>query len=132
MWDGGEFDDEQRAARACTRVDLPPVEPAIVPQRLRVAYMGRHPIPGVTSEHGLPINPEMPLEDIDNGCPGGWYRSRFVRSLDRYLRLRVEGGARVSNPLLHRCKDDFVLQCEQLYTHEQERAANHLAKQATK
>jgi len=91
--------------------------------------MGRPPCPGVTSEDGRKINPHTPLERLSDGCPGGWYRSRFVWSLDRYFRLRVEGGQRVPNPLLDRCGDEFVIACERIYLQEQERAVAYRLEQ---
>lgn len=121
----GEFIEEQRAARGCTRFDLPRVEWDIAPGRLRRGYMGRPPVPGVTEEDGHKVNPQRPLERVSDGCPGGWYRSRFVWSLGRYLRVRVEGGQRVPNPLLDRCEDEFVILCERIYVQEQERAVGY-------
>lgn len=51
-----------------------------------------------------------PHEDIENdGCPGAWYRTAFVQSLLRYRRRPCEGGGRVSNPLLDRCADEWLL-----------------------
>ena len=122
----GKFRDRDRAARGCTRIDLPQVEPNIAPQLIRIGWLGREPVPGVSEEDGQPVrNPLMPLERISDGCPGGWYRCRFVWSLHPYLRVRCEGGMRVSNPMLDRCDDEFVLQCVQVYEHHQERAAAH-------
>ncbi len=129
--DGG-FLDGPRAARGCTRFDLPRVEWDVSPGLLsKGGYMGRHQVPGLTEEDGRRINPRKPLERLSDGCPGGWYRSRFVWSLDRYLRTRVEGGQRVPNPLLDRCEDEFVLQCERVFVQEQERAAAHRLEQMT-
>lgn len=125
------YDDAARAARGCTRIDLPQVEWDVSAGLLRRGYMGRGPLPpGVTMEEGHRLNPRKPLERLSDGCPGGWYRSRFVWGLDRYMRVRVEGGQRVSNPLLDRCEDDFILQCERLYVQEQERAAAYRVEQS--
>ena len=33
-----------------------------------------------------------PPESMDDGCPGGWYRCAFVRSLDMYLPTRSGEG----------------------------------------
>lgn len=125
----GRFDDHARAARGCTRIDLPAVEWDVAPNLVRRGYMGRHPMPGVREEEGRRISWRRPLERPSNGCPGGWYRSRFVWSLDRYFRIRVEGGQRVPNPLLDRCEDDFVLLCERIYVQEQERAVAYRLEQ---
>lgn len=121
----GSFDDAARASRGCCRIDLPAVPWDVKPSLIRRAYMGRRPMPGVSEEEGQRISWRAPLERPSDGCPGGWYRSRFVWSLARYLRERVEGGQRVPNPLLDRCSDDFVLLCERIFVQEQERAASH-------
>ncbi len=129
----GSFSDKSRAARGCTRIDLPRVEWDVSPGVLtRSGYMGRPPCPGVTLEEGRKINPRQPLERPSDGCPGGWYRSRFVWSLDRYFRLRADGGQRVPNPLLDRCEDEFVIACERIYLHEQERAVAYRLEQMSK
>lgn len=125
----GSFNDAARAARGCTRLDLPQVEWDVSASLLRRGYMGRAPMPGVSEEEGHRISWKHPLERPSDGCPGGWYRSRFVWSLNHYFRERVEGGQRVPNPLLDRCDDDFVLLCERVYVREQERAAAYRLEQ---
>jgi hypothetical protein len=53
-----------------------------------------------------------PAEDIEaEGCPGGWYRSRFIEALRPYMRRRDQHGGRVSNRLLEMCDDRFVIAC---------------------
>lgn len=69
----------------------------------------------------MPVVWRTPPELVDEGCPGGWYRSRFVWSLHSFLRVRAEGGQRVGNPLLDRCDDELVLQLVMYFEHEQER-----------
>lgn len=129
----GSFQDRPREVRGCTRSDLPRVTWDVSVGALsRSGYMGRPPCPGVTEEEGRKINPKTPLERPSDGCPGGWYRSRFVLSLDRYFRVRVDGGQRVPNPLLDRCDDEFVLMCERIYVHQQERAAAYQLEQMSK
>lgn len=126
MRGSGEFRDADRSARGCTRVDLPRVEGEVVPSRIQVGYMGRQPIPGVHEEDGVRVrNPAMPLERVSDGCPGGWYRCRFVWSLQPYFRARLEGGHLVDNPMLNRCEDEFVLWCVRVFENEQTRQANH-------
>lgn len=86
--------------------------------------MGRaHLAYGVTKIRGRAINPQQPWEDPDDGCPGGWYRSRFVGSVLPYLRPSGGMGGRTSNPLLDRCDDEFLLQCV-LYLEEQQDACD--------
>lgn len=83
-------------------------------------WMGREPI-----DHdeigGVRVSRQNPPEDIREGCPGGWYRSRFVASLHPFLRTRTEHGMRVPNPFFDRCTDDLVLQLV-LYLEEQQEA----------
>ncbi len=55
-----------------------------------------------------------PCEPIwETGCPGAWYRTLWLRSLDRYYRRRTDGGGRVENPALSRCTDPLVLEAVQ-------------------
>lgn len=50
-----------------------------------------------------------PLEPIEEeGCPGGWYRSGFVRSLHKYRRRG--GEQKTENLFLTRCQDRLVLE----------------------
>ena len=53
----------------------------------------------------------QPYEDFEHeGCGGAWYRTAWVQSLLRYRRRPMEGGGRVSNPLLDRCDDEWLLE----------------------
>lgn len=52
---------------------------------------------------------EIPPENPDEGCPGGWHRTRFVGSLMPYYRRRTEGGGRVPNRLYDTCNDVTIL-----------------------
>lgn len=84
--------------------------------------MGRAPLPEtVHAIQGRKINPSQPWEDPAGGCPGGWYRSRFTDSVRPFLRMRAEGGNRVTNPFFDRCDDDLVLQLV-MYLEEQQEA----------
>ena len=61
--------------------------------------------------------PHEPIADM--GCPGAWYRTDFMRSLDRYYRRRTENGGRVDSPALTQCTDSLVLEAIQtLEAHE--------------
>lgn len=51
--------------------------------------------------------PNEPIAEM--GCPGAWYRTPFLRSLDRYYRRRTENGGRVDNPALTQCTDPLVI-----------------------
>lgn len=81
--------------------------------------MGRHRLDIVAME-GRPINPRQPPEDPGDGCPGGWYRSRFVASVYPYLRRRTKDGDRVQNLILDRTDDELMLQWVQYLEEQQE------------
>jgi hypothetical protein len=63
-------------------------------------YMGRYPSKPLDAlvQLGLRNKPGKPREDIEDGCPGAWYRTAYVDSVDRYTRERTKGGGRVDNP----------------------------------
>lgn len=94
---------QERAARGCTRIDLPPVEWDVDAERIAFHVGGR----GRQAE---------PPED---GCPGGYQRSGLVCSLDRFFRQRDDHGGRISNPHLDRC-DDFLVVDAVLFTEAEE------------
>jgi len=71
-------------------------------------WMGR-PRDYANEGHGRWLHPP---EDIDaEGCPGSWYRTRFIESLLRYMRRGDGKGGRVSNRFYDTCDDRFVLEC---------------------
>lgn len=121
--DAGAWVDGRRSERGCTRVDLPPVPWHVNAQAIRrEGYMGRSRLaPGTTLEDGLPVRWKEPFERPSDGCPGGWYRSRFEASIEPFLRMRAEGGQRVSNPLFDRCEDELVIALVLYLELEQER-----------
>lgn len=104
-------------------MDLPPVHWDVDAKSLkRQGWMGRARLPAsVRKQAGEDIVPAYPWEDPADGCPGGWYRSLFVYSVETYLRGRTEHGGRNSNPLLDRCDDDLVVQLVLYLEREQER-----------
>lgn len=116
----GDFEDSKRGEYRCTRIDLAPVAWSESGKRvLQGGWMGRMRL-DVVSMEGRPINPRQPPEDPDDGCPGGWYRSRFVLSIYPYLRRRTEHGDRVINMLLDRTEDELLLQWVQHVEDQQE------------
>lgn len=74
--------------------------PALLEPRHSNPYMGRHGSPALDSlvQLGRRNKPGKPHEDIEDGCPGAWYRTDYVDSVDRYRRERSDGGGRVHNP----------------------------------
>lgn len=96
--------------------------------------MGRPPDPSFKGErYGLQLPPGMvqphPPEDWREGCPGGWYRSEFVRSVMPYVRRRTEGGGRTANPLFDRAP--AVVAAAVLYLEaEQEASIRHQEREA--
>lgn len=121
--DAGTWVDGRRSERGCTRDDLPPVPWHVNAQAIRrEGYMGRNRLaPGTVLEDGMQVRWKQPLERATDGCPGGWYRSRFVASLIPFMRMRVQGGQRVSNPLFDRCDDELVIALVLYHEIEQER-----------
>jgi hypothetical protein len=85
-------------------------------------YMGRYaskPLDALV-QLGLRNKPGKPREDIEDGCPGAWYRTDFVDSVDRYTRRRTKGGGRVPSPPFDRAP--WQVQAAVLYLEaEQER-----------
>lgn len=81
--------------------------------------MGRLPI-----LHGPDAN-EEPVDTHHDGCPGAWYRSRFVVSLMKYERHVSGDGVYSENVLLTRCTDPLVLEAIQYLEHERARAHAH-------
>jgi len=67
-----------------------------------------------------PPQPEPP-ETHEDGCPGGWYRCRFVATLLRYQRPYSQG-VFSSNVFLDRCEDPLVLEATKYLEAEQLRA----------
>ena len=78
---------------------------------LPLVWMGRprdHLNVGKTQDWAQPYEPIA-----ETGCPGAWYRTPWMRSLDRYYRRRTESGDRIDNPALTRCEDPLVLEAVQ-------------------
>lgn len=77
-------------------------------QPIKRVWMGRGPN---REREGKEPDWSAPHEPIDEmGCPGAWYRTPWMRSLDRYYRRRTEGGGRVENPAFTQCKDPLVIE----------------------
>jgi hypothetical protein len=103
--DDGTWSAAARSSRACGLPGLPPaprtptVAGLLDPPRSN-PYMGRYaskPLDALV-QLGLRNKPGKPREDIEDGCPGAWYRTAYVDSVDRYTRARTKGGGRVHSP----------------------------------
>jgi hypothetical protein len=94
----------------------------VQPHLVRKAYLGRERLE--QPEDGA-RNPLMPPEITDEGCPGGWYRSRFVWSLVDLLRVRTETGDRVRNPFFDESEDPLVWAWVLYFERCQEEAAGY-------
>lgn len=69
---------------------------------------------------------DKPPEDIANeGCPGSWYRTAFVRSLARYRRAMDAQGNRIDNKFYEHCDDPFVWECLDRWEAEEMAAENY-------
>lgn len=95
-------------------------------QPVRRVWMGRgrdYLLAGKTSDWAAPCEP---IEAM--GCPGAWYRTDFVRSLDRYYRRRAEGGNRIENPALSQTDDPLIHEAVQMReAFEDSAQAHHVA-----
>lgn len=57
---------------------------------------------------GPAADPATPYEEIDEGCPGAWYRCDFALSVAEYERTLMDSGS-IPNIRLERCLDPFVI-----------------------
>lgn len=87
--------------------------------------MGAPPKPEWRTETGWRQRAwETPPEDIEtDGCPGGWYRCGWVRSLQRYRRRGSE--TKTENLLLSRCQDRLVIEAIQYLEDEEANSLSH-------
>lgn len=69
----------------------------------------------------------QPWEDPDDGCPGAWYRTPYVDSVDEFTRERDDVGNRVSNPKFDRAPPQVQAAVLHLES-EQRRARAYLDK----
>lgn len=59
------------------------------------------------------FNPRKPWESVADGCPGGWYRTEFTASMQKYRRRMTESGGHDHNPLIHADTNPRVLEALQ-------------------
>ena len=125
----GEWRDDVRASRACGLPGVHPVAPrptdeGLYQLQIGTAYMGRHRDRSLEGKFhfGHRIIWERPYEDPEDGCPGAWYRTRWVDSVFPYLRRRTDGGGRVPNPRLDRC-EDWLIESAVMYVEDEEERA---------
>ena len=113
-----ELDEEAREAMNCTRIDPHPIpENRWRSTELVPIHMG---LPPRWDREGKDKDALAPTEDIrGEGCPGGWYRCRFVASLHKYRRGSAKDGARNENLLLSRCEDRLVLEAIDYLEHQE-------------
>ena len=108
--DGLQLDPEKQRRRLCV---LPGYDTSTWPkgQPCKRVWMGRGRDYARESKGGDWAAPHEPI--ADTGCPGAWYRTAFMRSLDPYYRRRTEGGGRIENPAFSRCDDPLVIEAIQ-------------------
>lgn len=92
---GQRKSQEVQAKRLCT---LPGFtrqwkQPDYTDMARMLTWQGRLPIVNEQGERQ-----ERPPEDLNEGCPGGWARSKFALSFMPFMRTRLENGAHDSNP----------------------------------
>lgn len=129
----GEWRDEVRSARGCTlgpphvhAVERRPTAKALLMPTFGSAYRGRYPDRSVREVLGYPVGPDgIPYErlpeDPADGCPGAWYRTPFIDSVDPYARRRTRDGGRVRNPRFDGA--DWLIQEAVLYLEDEEERA---------
>lgn len=98
-------DPEKQRRRLCV---LPGFNTSTWPegQPVKPVWMGRprdHINMGKTKDWAAPCEPIW-----ETGCPGAWYRTPWLDSLNRYYRQRTDNGDRVDNPSLTQCRDPLV------------------------
>jgi len=64
----------------------------------------------------------MPPESFEGGCPGSWYRCRFVMSLLPYQRP-CANGVFSPNLRLDRCRDPLVIEAVRYWEQQQLRVS---------
>lgn len=79
----------------------------VSPDRL-AHYLGRQADPDLEGQ--LPYGDwREPMEDVEDGCPGGWRRAPLVHDAIRHARRRTKDGNRVPSPIFDRAADNEVL-----------------------
>jgi len=100
----GKWIPERRASRGCNLPGLPSVPHAPTVAGLWEVkgspYMGRQPNKALAGTRALdlPVSPVAPWEPPEDGCPGAWYRTKYIDSIWPYVRRRTGDGGRVPNP----------------------------------
>jgi len=89
-----------------------------VPEEVEQAWMG---LDRDYDREGIARDWAKPLESFEDGCPGGWYRCEFVRSLDPYLPTPA-GQGWMESPLLTPDTPRLIVEAVQLYKREKARA----------
>lgn len=105
--EGGKFSDVKRSSMNCVRADLPPVL-ALCDSEDQM-WMG---LPKRAPDDGFDW--QYPREPYAEGCPGAWYRSVFIRSLDKYI-PRVMGESWFKSLHLREDTPRLVLDAVQRY-----------------
>jgi len=131
----GVWDDAFRSARGCKRlgvkaVRFAPQANALYQVKPGNPYMGRYPDKKLAGQRVLdiPLNWSVPLEDPSLGCPGAWYRTPWIDSLDKYLRRRTQDGGRIPNPRFDRA-DWQIQEAVMVFEQEQDRAIASFVKE---
>lgn|GEM_PF-4537582 len=123
---GQEENVELREQWRCSLLGFDPAEWGR--DRMVGPYMGKH------AEHRGGRLVEDPLElaeDHDEGCPGGWYRSRWALSVLPYQRPYSQGTFS-ENIRLSRSHDPLVLEAVEYHEQETLRAQAHYLELITK
>ncbi len=118
-----QWKHQEREQRGCTRADLDPVPWDVDISRM-FHYMGREDCHEYNGKlyHGHQVDYRYMPEDPDDGCPGGWYRCRYIYSLMPYFRLRTQSGDRVENLHLRHITNSRIIEAVHYFEGEREAA----------
>lgn len=111
----GELVPEVQASRRCTLPSFRGAWTDEPSERVRLKLWV-----GMPPEHES--HNYRPHEDLDDGCPGGWARSRFAMSLHPYMRGRLQGGGHDTNPRVDSSTPGHILDALSYYEREYARA----------
>lgn len=123
---GDRLRPQERERQNCSRVDLPIVQWQ-ASEEAYTCWMGLPP-DRVGEKEGRPFW-NTPHEPLDEGCPAGWYRSEFARSLAIYLPTQTESGF-MESPLIDRTAPRLLIEAVQLYKREKAKANANFLREA--
>lgn len=108
----GTRERHEQASYRCAHPCFPEREWASVDEVPIAVHMGA---PKEWDDDGFPN--DKPVEPHEDGCPGAWYRTPFVASVQRYMRH-----GEIESPLMALCTDRLVREAVSFYEYQCARA----------